>query len=59
MSALIDVVYSIEEKLNSLLERYSFLKEENEFLHKKIATLEYKLTEEAQLIKEVEKNITC
>lgn len=55
MSTITQVVDLIEEKLNSLLENYTFLKEENELLYSKIATLEYQKAKDEQLINDVEK----
>ena len=55
MSTITQVVNLIEEKLNSLLENYIFLKEENELLYSKIATLEHQIAKDEQLFNEVEK----
>ena len=55
MSNITQVVNLIEEKLNSLLENYTFLKEENELLYGKIATLELQIAKEEQLFNELEK----
>lgn len=55
MSSITQVVNSVENKLKMLLENYNFLKEENELLYKKIATLEAQVAKEKQLNSEVEK----
>ena len=55
MSNLTQVVNLVEEKLKSLLENYSFLKEENELLYNKITTLEYQIAKDAQVFDEIEK----
>ncbi len=55
MSTITQVVNLIEDKLNSLLENYIFLKEENEILYRKIATLEHQMAKEKQLFNEFEK----
>lgn len=55
MSNITQVVNLVENKLKKLLERYSFLKEENEFLQTKITTLEQQIAKEKQLFHEVEK----
>ncbi|MFD0762357.1 hypothetical protein ACFQZW_09720 [Lutibacter aestuarii] len=55
MSNITQVVNLVEDKLKILLENYSFLKEENEFLLKKIATLENQIAKEQQLFNEIEK----
>jgi len=55
MSNIIEVVNLVEDKLKTLLENYNFLKEENELLYNKIATLENQVAEEKQLFDEIEK----
>lgn len=55
MSNITEVVNLVEHKLNTLLENYSFLKEENELLYNKVAVLENQITEEKQLFNEIEK----
>lgn len=49
MHNLTRAVKIVEDKLKRLLETFTFLKEENEFLQQKIATLEYQFAEEKQL----------
>ena len=49
MHNLTQAVNEVEDKLKRLLETFSFLKEENEFLHHKVATLEQQLTQGKQL----------
>lgn len=56
MSKLIESANLLENKLDSLLEVYSFLKEENEFLHQKLASLEFQLSEKNKQIEEKEKS---
>lgn len=48
MSNIIEVANLLEDKLENLLEIHVFLKEENEFLHQKLAELENQLVEKAQ-----------
>ena len=55
MSSITQVVSLVEEKLKILLENYSFLKEENEFLLKKIAILEQEKAKEVLHYSELEK----
>lgn len=55
MSDITKVVNLVENKLKILLENYNFLKEENEFLLNKLASLEQKITQEKQLNNELEK----
>ena len=55
MSKITEVVNLVEDKLNTLLENYSFLKEENELLYNKITVLENQITEEKQLFNEIER----
>ena len=55
MSNITEVVNLVEDKLKTLLEKYIFLKEENELLYNKIAVLEHQITKENQLFNEIEK----
>lgn len=55
MNNLTQVVNIVEDKLKTLLNNYHFLKEENEFLYQKIATLENEVAEEKQFCKALEK----
>ncbi|MEX1384586.1 hypothetical protein [Lutibacter sp.] len=55
MSNIIEVINLFENKLKTLLENYSFLKEENEVLYDKIAVLEAQITKEKQFNNEIEK----
>lgn len=55
MSSIIKNVNLVEDKLKTLLENYDFLKEENEFLFRKIAILENDLAAGKQLFNEIEK----
>jgi len=48
MSSIKNAIGLIENKLEILLENYNFLKEENQVLISKIATLEQQITEEKQ-----------
>ncbi len=54
MSKIIKATNLLEDKLNNLLEVYTFLKEENEFVHQKLVELENQLTEKAQQLSEIE-----
>jgi hypothetical protein len=54
MSNITQVVNIVEDKLKVLLENYTFLKEENEFLLNKTAVLENQLAKEKQLFNEIE-----
>tara|TARA_B100000508_G_C11326634_1_gene212170 strand:+ start:79 stop:369 length:291 start_codon:yes stop_codon:yes gene_type:complete len=55
MNSITQVVNLVENKLKTLLENYTFLKEENELLHTKIAVLENQKAKEQQLFNELEK----
>lgn len=55
MSSITQVVNLVEEKLKILLDNYSFLKEENELLLKKIAILEQEKAKEKLHYNELEK----
>ncbi|NQV78810.1 MAG: hypothetical protein HQ490_10730 [Lutibacter sp.] len=55
MRNITEVVNLVEDKLKTLLENYSFLKEENELLYNKITILENQITEEKQLFNEIER----
>lgn len=55
MNSLTQVVNLVENKLQLLLEKFIFLKEENELLHQKITKLEMKLQEEKQLLNDFDK----
>lgn len=55
MSDLKQAVNSIESKLRLLLENYNFLKDENEYLIKRIALLENELAHEKKRFGEFEK----
>ena len=55
MSKIIKTADLLEDKLDKLLEVYIFLKEENEFLHQKIALLENQILEKDQQLDEKEK----
>ncbi|MFK5878088.1 MAG: hypothetical protein QM478_01185 [Flavobacteriaceae bacterium] len=54
MSNITQAANLLEDKLDRLLEVYTFLREENEFLHQRIATLENQLTEKSQQLGEKE-----
>ena len=55
MSKIIEVANSLEDKLKMFIETFDFLKEENEFLHQKVVTLENQLSDKTQqLIKKEE-----
>jgi len=55
MSNITEVVNLVEDKLQKLLENYSFLKEENDLLYTKIAVLENQIAKEKQLFNDIEK----
>jgi site-specific DNA-adenine methylase len=55
MNDLKQAVISIEYKLGQLLENYNFLKDENEFLIKRIALLETELENKNKRFNEFEK----
>lgn len=55
MSKIIEVTNLLEDKLETLLETFTFLKDENEFLHTKFVALEAQLSEQEQQLKEKEK----
>jgi uncharacterized coiled-coil DUF342 family protein len=48
MSKIIEVANSLEDKLKKFVETFDFLKEENEFLHQKVVTLESQLSDKTQ-----------
>ncbi len=54
MLNITQVIDSLENKLSILLERYDFLKEENELLRGEIAELQQDLIHKEQLLKEKE-----
>jgi uncharacterized coiled-coil DUF342 family protein len=55
MSKIIEVANLLEDKLETLLETFAFLKEENEFLHQKLTNLEAQLLESQQQLEEKDK----
>ncbi len=55
MSNITEVVNLVEDKLQKLLENYSFLKEENALLYTKITILENQVAKEKQLFNDIEK----
>ena len=55
MSKIIEVANLLEDKLETLLETFTFLKEENEFLHQKLTNLETQLLENQQQLEEKDK----
>ena len=56
MSNITQAANLLEDKLDKLLEVYTFLREENEFLHQRIATLENQLIEKSQHLDNKEKS---
>ncbi|MCF6279117.1 MAG: hypothetical protein L3J14_02095 [Flavobacteriaceae bacterium] len=56
MSKITEVTNLLEDKLETLLETFVFLKEENEFLHQKLVNLEAQLSEKEQQLEEKDKN---
>jgi len=55
MNTINHVVKLVEDKLKALLENYNFLKEENELLYTKLASLENQKAKEKQEMTELEK----
>ncbi len=55
MGEINEVTELLEHKLDKLLDIHSFLKDENEFLHKKLNSLEAQLTSTSQELEEKEK----
>ena len=55
MSTIAEVVNLLEKKLIDLLEKFDFLKDENELLQSKITILETELTKERELISAIDK----
>ena len=55
MGNITQVVSLVEEKLKMLLEKYIFLKDENEFLYSKVAILESQIAEEKELFNDLER----
>lgn len=55
MGSITQIVSLVEEKLKMLLEKYIFLKEENEFLHSKVIILENQISKEKELFNDLEK----
>lgn len=49
MKNLLEAVCLVDENLKKLMQKYNFLKEENELLYKKLAEMERKITLEKQL----------
>ena len=49
MNTINQVVNLVEDKLNVLLENYNFLKEENELLYAKLASLENQLAMKSKI----------
>lgn len=56
MSKIIEATNLLDDKLETLLETFTFLKEENEFLHQKRTDLETQLSEKDQQLKEKEES---
>ena len=54
MQNITEVVDLLEDKLRLLIERYDFLKEENELLQNNVTSLEHQLNEKEHLFKENE-----
>ncbi|MCK5815578.1 MAG: hypothetical protein KAH07_06505 [Flavobacteriaceae bacterium] len=56
MSKIIEVANLLEDKLEKMLESFTFLKDENEYLNRRIAVLESNLTEKTLQLDEKEKS---
>lgn len=54
MSKIIEVTNLLEDKLDTLIEAYTFLKEENEFLHNQLADLQNQIAINKQQLEEKE-----
>lgn len=57
MHNITEIVDLLEDKLRLLVERYDFLKEENELLQNNLNTLQQQLDVKEQLFKENESNL--
>ena len=57
MQNITQVVELLEDKLHLVLERYKFLKEENEFLRSDVTKLQQQLDAKQQLLQEKELNL--
>ena len=55
MNNITEVVDLFENKVKMLLEKYNFLKEENDILYNKVAILENQIFEDKQVINGIEK----
>jgi hypothetical protein len=55
MNNITEVVDLFENKVKTLLEKYNFLKEENDILYNKVAVLENQISEDKQVINGIEK----
>ena len=56
MNKIIESTNLLEVKLNKLLGIYTFLREENEFLHQRLAIIESQLTKQKKQLDEKEKS---
>ncbi len=56
MSRIIEVTNLLEDKLETLIEAFVFLKQENEFLHQKMVSLENQIYQNKQQLEEKEKS---
>jgi len=57
MQNITEVVDLLENKIRLLLERYEFLKEENDLLHNNLANLQQRLERKEQLFRENESDL--
>ena len=55
MSKIIEVTNLLEDKLDTFIETFVFLKDENEFLHKKLVELESQVAKSKVQLEEKEK----
>ena len=55
MSKIIEVTNLLEDKLDTFIETFVFLKDENEFLHQKLVELESQIANSKQQLDEKEK----
>jgi len=58
MHNITEIVDLLEDKLRLLLERYEFLKEENDLLQNNLTNLQHQLDVKEQLFKENESNLS-
>jgi peptidoglycan hydrolase CwlO-like protein len=55
MSNILEAIHSLEDKLQTLLSNYEFLKKENEILLQSTTNFQHKIAEQEQLIEDQKK----